>query len=68
MTCRKYETMNGIECIHYREEIYSVGVSRYCRLYDRDVYELKDQECFHRGTYSNEVQSSEVNRTPKARA
>jgi len=52
--CDNYETLSGIERIHFREEIYTVGTSRYCRHFEEDVFHLKDKFCFHRGTYSTD--------------
>ena len=52
--CDNYETLNGIECVHFREEIYTAGTSRYCRQFEKEVYYLKDKNCFHRGTYSDD--------------
>ena len=56
--CQGFESSDGHECDHYREELYSVGFSRYCSLFCKDVYLLKDFNCPHRPIYSDEVRSS----------
>jgi len=53
--CEHYKRRGDGDCTHFDEVDTPIGVSRYCRHFKRDVYYLKDKNCFHRGTYAGEV-------------
>ena len=59
--CPNFESSDGHECDHYREELYSVGFSRYCRFFEKDVYHLKNVGCPHRPIYSDDKPISNQN-------
>ena len=52
--CEHYESLNGHECDWYKEELYTVGISRYCKLYKKELYNLPNACCPHRPIYSDE--------------
>ena len=65
MKCKSYIPDQVDGCEHLNVEVYSAGVSRYCREYGKDIYYIKNCPC--RPTYSDDSVTikSDTKRTPK---